>query len=214
MNASAAAPAERVGYPRAEVTAGILAGGRATRMGGQDKGLVELAGRPMIEYVLDALRGQAQRVLINANRSFERYRRYGVPIVPDRQGGFLGPLAGIAGMMAVAQTGWLLTAPCDSPQVPSDLGPRLWKAMAHTGADLAVADNGERLQPVFALLRCALLPKLEAYLAAGERKIDRWYRQQRMEVADFSDCPQMFVNVNTPDDRDLLAARLTGEAAP
>lgn len=161
-------PADTSAYPRDQVTAGILAGGRATRMGGQDKGLVELAGRPMVEYVLDALRGQAVRVLINANRSFENYRRYGV-IVRDRHDGFLGPLVGMAGMMAATDTEWLLTAPCDSPQVPADLGPRLWRAVREQ-AGIGVADNGERLQPVFALLRCSLLDKLEAYLTGANAR--------------------------------------------
>ncbi|MGH8279978.1 MAG: molybdenum cofactor guanylyltransferase MobA [Gammaproteobacteria bacterium] len=208
MSSSVQLPPDLPPYPRAHVTAGILAGGRATRMGGADKGLVELAGRPMIEYVLDALRGQAAAILINANRSFDSYARYGVPVVPDRQGGFLGPLAGMAGMVAAAKTEWLLTAPCDSPQVPVDLGPRLWQAVASNNADIGVADNGERLQPVFALLRCSLLEKLEAYLESGERKIDLWYRQQHFAIADFSDCPEMFVNVNSPVERDQLAAQL------
>lgn len=195
-------------YPRERVTAGILAGGRATRMGGIDKGLVELGGRAMIEYVLDALRGQTAHLLVNANRNIDRYETYGATVVRDSQQGFLGPLAGIASMMAVAPTGWLLTSPCDSPQVPRDLGPRLWQAVAHEDADIGVAHSGERLEPVFALLRCSLREDLEAYLGAGERKIDRWYRQHRMAVADFSDCPRMFVNVNSLAERDELAAQL------
>ncbi len=201
-------------YPRERVTAGILAGGRATRMGGIDKGLVELRGRPMVEYVLDALRGQTARVLVNANRSFDRYERYDARVVPDSQEGFLGPLAGIASMMAVADTEWLLTSPCDSPQVPADLGSRLWQAVAHDDADIGVAHSGERLEPVFALLHCSLRASLEAYLGAGERKIDRWYKQQRMATADFSDCPQMFVNVNSLAERDQLASQLGGAAVP
>lgn len=201
-------PAEPAAYPRQGITAGILAGGRATRMGGVDKGLVELGGRPMVEYVLDVLRAQTARVLINANRSIEVYAGYGVPVVPDQQGGFLGPLAGVASLMAAADTEWLLIAPCDSPGLPGDLGPRLWQAVARDDADLGVAHSGDRLEPVFALLRCALRGELEAYLAAGERKIDRWYRRQKMATADFSDCPEMFVNVNTLSERDLLAGRL------
>ncbi|MBN8713653.1 MAG: molybdenum cofactor guanylyltransferase [Xanthomonadales bacterium] len=201
-------PSEPAAYPRQRITAGILAGGRATRMGGVDKGLVELGGRPMVEYVLDVLRAQTARVLINANRSVEVYAGYGVPVVADRQEGFLGPLAGIASLMAAAGTEWLLIAPCDSPQLPDDLGLRLWQAIARDGADLGVAHSGERLEPVFALLRCALRGDLEAYLGAGERKIDRWYRRQKMATADFSDCPGMFVNVNTLSERDLLATQL------
>lgn len=209
-----AIPSDADAYPRERVTAGILAGGRATRMGGIDKGLVELHGRPMIEYVLDALRDQTARMLINANRSFDRYDRYGARVVRDTQEGFLGPLAGIASMMAVADTEWLLTSPCDSPQVPSDLGPRLWQAVARDNADIGVAHSGERLEPVFALLRCSLRASLEAYLGAGERKIDRWYQQQHMATADFADCPQMFVNVNSLAERDDLAAQLSGSTAP
>ena len=201
-------PSEPAAYPRQRITAGILAGGRATRMGGVDKGLVELGGRPMVEYVLDVLRAQTARVLINANRSVEVYAGYGVPVVADRQEGFLGPLAGIASLMAAAGTEWLLIAPCDSPQLPDDLGLRLWQAIARDGADLGVAHSGERLEPVFALLRCALRGDLEAYLGAGERKIDRWYQRQKMATADFSDCPGMFVNVNTLSERDLLATQL------
>jgi molybdenum cofactor guanylyltransferase len=181
------------------------------RMGGQDKGLIELGGRPMVEYVLDALRGQAARVLISANRNLHAYQRYGVTVVPDRQRGFLGPLAGMAGMMAVADTEWLLTVPCDSPRVARDLGLRLWRAVAREDADIAVADDGTRLQPIFALLRCDLRGRLEAYLAAGGRTVDRWCRQQRLACADFSDCPEMFINVNTPEQRDQLARQLAGD---
>ncbi len=213
MNHPATAPDGSV-YPRERVSPGILAGGRATRMGGADKGLVELRGRPMVEYVLDALRGQTAGVLINANRSLDRYAQYGARIVPDSQAGFLGPLAGIASMMAVADTEWLLTSPCDSPQVPGDLGARLWQAVARERADIGVAHSGDRLEPVFALLRCSLRANLDAYLASGERKIDRWYKQQRMATADFSDCPQMFVNVNSLAERDQLASQLGGAGAP
>ncbi|HET7570650.1 MAG TPA: molybdenum cofactor guanylyltransferase MobA [Gammaproteobacteria bacterium] len=208
MSNSATPPPDATGYPRDRITAGILAGGRATRMGGVDKGLVELGGRAMVEYVLDAVRGQVVRVLINANRSPDEYARYGVPVIADRHKGFLGPLAGIASLMAEADTEWLLIAPCDSPQIPLDLGPRLWRAASREHADIGVAHSVERLQPVFALLRCALIGQLEAYLKAGERKIDRWYRQQRMATADFSDCPEMFVNVNTLSERDSLATEL------
>lgn len=212
MRDSATSPPDA--YPRERVTAGILAGGRATRMGGIDKGLVELRGRAMVEYVLDALRGQTAQVLINANRNLERYQHYDAQVVRDSQEGFLGPLAGIASMMAVARTEWLLTSPCDSPQVPHDLGPRLWRALAQENADIAVAHSGERLEPVFALLRCSLREDLEAYLGAGERKIDRWYRQHRMAVADCSDCPEMFVNVNSLAERDDLAAQLGSPRQP
>lgn len=192
------------------VTGVVLAGGRASRMGGIDKGLVPLAGRPMVEHIIERLRPQTAALIINANRSHDCYRRYGVPVVADRVGDYAGPLAGMASGLAASGTEWIVTVPCDSPLVPPDLVQRLCQALARERAELAVAEGAGRLQPVFALLPRCLLPSLEAFLAAGERKIDRWYAQHRMALADFADVPEAFLNVNTPADREALEARLQG----
>ena len=193
------------------VTALVLAGGRATRMGGRDKGLVEIAGRPMIAWVLDALRAQAGHILVNANRNLEDYARFGCRVVPDVEPGFLGPLAGLATGMAHATTDYVVTAPCDSPLVAPDLVRRLYSACTGADADIAVAHDGARLQPVFALARRDLEPDLRAWLAAGERKIDLWFARHRLAEVDFSDRAETFVNVNDPDDRAALESRLAGE---
>jgi len=190
--------------PDQRMTGLVLAGGRATRMGGEDKGLLEVAGRPMIAYVIDALRPQVARILVNANRNTERYARFGVPVLGDRLAGFQGPLAGMASGMAAADTEFVLTVPCDSPLVPDDLAGRLIDALEASGALIAVAHDGRRQQPVFALLRTELLSDLKEYLASGERKIDRWFRLHRIVEADFSDRTQAFLNVNTPADRAVL----------
>ncbi len=184
----------------APITAVILAGGEARRMGGRDKGLVEVDGRPMIEYVLKALRPQVQALLINANRNHESYARFGVPVIADTPPGFNGPLAGMASGMRSAQTPLLVTVPCDSPFVPPDLVRRLAEAMQKSNAEIAVAHNGERMQPVFSLLDTRLLNSLEAFLGRGERKIDLWFGEQRTTVVDFSDRPETFINVNTPEE--------------
>lgn len=197
---------------RHDVTAVVLAGGQARRMGGTDKGLIELAGRPMIEYVLDRLQAQVQAVLINANRNLDRYRRYGHPVVPDRDGEFSGPLAGMASAMAAAHSRYILTAPCDSPLLPTDLARRLLEALHNADAEIAVAHDGERMQPVFALLDTSLRASLEQALADGERKIDRWYAGHRLALADFSDAQNAFGNVNTPEELERLAARLQAPA--
>lgn len=190
------------------VTGLILAGGLATRMGGVDKGLVPLAGRPMVAYIIESLRPQTAALMINANRSHDSYRQYQLPVVADQVGEYAGPLAGMASGLAASQTEWIVTVPCDSPLVPPDLVARLLQALQREQADLAVAEGAGRLQPVFALLPRRLLPSLEAFLAAGERKIDRWYAQHRMAVASFADTPEAFLNVNTPADRDALEAQL------
>ena len=197
-------------YPREDVTAVVLAGGRARRMGGEDKGLLEVAGRPMVAHTIAALRPQAAEVVVNANRNAGAYRAItGCRVIADTVGGFAGPLAGMASALEASATRLLLTAPCDSPLVTEELGPRLHAAMIRAGAEIAVAHDGERMQPVFALLAGGLLPDLLAFLAAGERKIDTWYATRHTVTADFSDILDTFLNVNTPQDRDRLERRLT-----
>ena len=195
-------------YPREAVTGVILAGGRGARMGGVDKGLVEVAGRPMVEHVLAAVERQAGAVAINANRSTERYARYGHPVVADRMDGFQGPLAGMASALATAATELVLVVPCDSPLVDASLGPRLHAALVERGADVAVAHDGDRMHPVFVLLRRAARAGLDDFLARGERRIDRWFAEEKTTVVDFSDLPEMFLNVNREEDRRRLEARL------
>jgi len=186
--------------PRHAITGVILAGGEARRMGGQDKGLIEIAGRSMIEYVIDAIRPQVGALLINANRSHEHYSRYGFAVIADENPGFNGPLAGMASCMRVAATEYIATLPCDSPNIPADLVARLYRQLRAEDAEIAVAHSGERMQPVFSLLKCALLDSLLAYLNSGERKIDRWYARHVTVTVDFSDRPDTFINVNTPED--------------
>lgn len=197
------------GYPRAEVTGVVLAGGRARRMGGRDKGLVEVAGLPMAVHVARALHPQVGSLLLNANRNAAEYARItGCRVIADRVGEFAGPLAGMASAMQAAATPWLLTAPCDSPLIAPDLGPRLHAALADADARIAVATDGERLQPVFALLHCGLLADLVEYLDSGERKIDRWYARHRTAEVLLADRAEMFLNINTPGDRERLEQRL------
>lgn len=190
------------------ITGVILAGGRATRMGGVDKGLVTVAGRPMVEHIIERLKSQTAALLINANRSHDQYARYDLPVVADRIGDYAGPLAGMASGLQSATTPWIISVPCDSPLVPSDLVARLWAARQQEQADLAVAFAEARMQPVFALLPRTLLPSLEDFLDRGERKIDRWFAVHKTALAHFDDSPEAFLNINTPEDRLALEQRL------
>ena len=201
-------------YPRDAITGLVLAGGLARRMGGIDKGLVELAGRPMIEHVLHALRPQVGPLLINANRNVDRYAAYGFPVVSDTLQGFMGPLAGVLAALQRLATEFLVTVPCDAPLVASDLVGRLHAACVANDADVAVATDGRRQQPVFLLLRAGTAPSLEAYLSGGGRKIDTWFAGLRLAEADLSDALDTFVNVNDPDERQRLEARLLSTAGP
>ena len=192
-----------------DITGVVLAGGRATRWDGRDKGLIQVSGRPMISHVLDALAPQVEQVVISANRNLDEYRAFGLPVVTDASRDFLGPLAGIASGLAAARTEWVAIVPCDSPLLAADCVDRLALARKDDGStEIAVAHDGERIQPVFALIRRDLLGALDAFLESGERKIDRWYGQQQMQLVDFSDNPDNFLNINRPEDRDLLEARM------
>lgn len=196
--------------PVEDISAVILAGGRARRMDGEDKGLIELNGRPLLDYIIRALRPQVGEILVNANRNLDRYRAFGYPVKQDMLGDFFGPLVGMATGMQATGKRYLLTVPCDSPFVPSQLAVTLYRALISESAEISVAHDGVRMQPVFALLDCQLLPSLLDYLSAGGRKIDTWYAQQRLALADFSAAPETFLNLNTPADKVELESRIMG----
>lgn len=187
-----------------QITAVILAGGMGRRMGGQDKGQVDLQGHPLIEYVLNAIRPQVKTILINANRHQDDYARYGYPVLSDILEGYQGPLAGFVAGMQAATTPYIVTVPCDGPLLANDLVNRLAKAVSGKNAEIAVAHDGDRLQPVYALLPTDLMSSLETFLASGKRKIDQWYAYHVMALADFSDSPESFRNINTPQDHRCL----------
>ncbi len=189
-----------------DMTGVILAGGRGQRMGGADKGLALLAGRPLVEHAIAALTPQVGELCISANRNLERYAAYGYRVIPDSVAGYAGPLAGLLSAMEIASTPFVLCVPCDAPAVPADLAARLRAALVRAHADLAVAHDGVRLQPLFALLRRPLAPTLRAYLEAGGREAGRFMRTQAAATVDFSDQPQAFVNLNTPEDLRCLDA--------
>jgi len=195
--------------PVHDITAVILAGGKARRMDGEDKGLITLNNRAMIDYIITALRPQADNLIINANRNQKQYGLYGLPVIADMLDDYLGPLAGMATGMHSTDTSYIVTVPCDSPFIPEMLVEILYRALHDNQADISVAHDGVRMQPVFALLRCDLLPSLLAYLDEGGRKIDTWYSQHRLAIADFSHYPNTFLNLNTPEDRLILEDKLS-----
>jgi molybdenum cofactor guanylyltransferase len=178
----------------------VLAGGRARRFGGTDKGLLPLRGRPMITHVLGCFAPQVDEVLINANRNLETYRSFGPRVIEDEVQGFAGPLAGIQSGLAAASHPLLATVPCDSPWLPGDLVARLLEALSANQADAAVAKLGARRQPVFALYRLGVLPALKRYLAGDGRKVDGWLATLNVVEVSFDDEAEAFANINTPED--------------
>jgi molybdopterin-guanine dinucleotide biosynthesis protein A len=176
----------------------VLAGGLGRRMGGVDKGLQPLRGKPMVQWVLERFAPQVDEVLINANQNRDLYEKFGHKVVADDIRGFAGPLAGLhAGMKAAAHP-LVATVPCDSPFLPSDLIRRLREALQ--SHDLAVARTGEQPHPVFALVRRRCHESLEAFLAQGGRKIDAWYASLEVVEVSFDDEADAFRNINTREE--------------
>jgi molybdopterin-guanine dinucleotide biosynthesis protein A len=186
-----------------DITGVILAGGRGSRLGGVDKGLVPLHGRPLIEYAIDALRPQVGSLLISANRNRDVYASYGYPVIADVMGDYDGPLAGMLSAMRAAGTAYILTTPCDAPSIPADLARRLANALVSENAVASTVSLQGRLQPVFALLRCTLAGDLGNRLKQGERGAGEWLRRHHAVPVDFSGAAGAFVNINTP--QELLA---------
>ncbi|CAI1228428.1 molybdopterin-guanine dinucleotide biosynthesis protein MobA [Serratia proteamaculans] len=181
-----------------EITGIILAGGRATRMGGEDKGLVQVAGIPLYQYVLSRLRPQVGQIAISANRNQERYRESGLPIVSDLTPDFSGPLAGMLAGLKHASTEWVAFVPCDVPDFPATLVDQLWQQKGRALA--AYANDGERAHPTLALLHTSLVPQLEEYLACGERKLMLFLNAAGARQIAFSGQQTAFHNLNTRED--------------
>lgn len=189
-----------------QITAVILAGGQGRRMGGQDKGLIEIDGRAIVQILIEKLRLQSLAILVNANRNQQLYAGFGEAVISDQIDNYQGPLAGFASAMAAVKTDYILSMPCDSPLLVDDYADRFIAAQAKNNAAICVAHDGERMQPVHALIRVDLLDSLTDFLDSGDRKIDRWYARHDPVLVDFADCAGMFANINTPQDHLRLQA--------
>lgn len=185
---------------RPRITGVILAGGLGRRMGGVDKGLQLLRGRPLVTWVIERLAPQVDELLINANQNADRYAALGHPVIPDEITGYAGPLAGLHRGLGAARHHWVVTCPCDSPFLPADLVSRLYDAAVAADADLAVAKTGAQAHPVFALCRRSVLASLTAFLEDGGRKIDAWYARLATVEVPFDDEADAFGNINSRDE--------------
>lgn len=185
-----------------DVTVVVLAGGQGRRMGGQDKGLIEYQSRPMISHIIDAIKLQTDKLVINANRNQSIYADFGYPVIEDSYSGFQGPLAGFFAAMQQVSTDYILTVPCDGKVIIDNYVEKMVTALNDTGSEIAVASDGTRLQPVYALLPVNLQNSLQQFLDAGDRKIDIWYQQHSMEKVEFIADTDLFANINSPRDLD------------
>jgi molybdenum cofactor guanylyltransferase len=182
-----------------DVTVVLLAGGSSRRMHGRDKGLIPLHGKPLVSHVIEQLAPQAAKLLISCNENCAQYSHFGYPVIADTLSGGLGPLAGLLSGMEHADTQYILSAPCDTPYLPKDLLSRMLKNLQQSEADVCTVTDGQRLHPVFMLVSRQLHTDLKTYLQSGGRKVLDWYNNQHHSIADFSDQPNAFANINTPE---------------
>jgi molybdopterin-guanine dinucleotide biosynthesis protein A len=181
------------------ISAVILAAGAGRRMGGEDKGLLMLNGRPLIAHVLDRLTPQCEEIFLNTRPNQSAYAAFGYPLIEDTLPGGLGPLAGLLSALEHSHNEYVLSAPCDTPHLPTDLAARLLQSLRQNNADVCTDNDGERFHPVIMLVRRSMRDNLRSYLEEGGRKVHDWFYRNRHCTADFSEQPAAFININTPE---------------
>ncbi len=185
----------------------ILAGGRGTRMGGRDKGLVELNDNSFIGHALEVARPYSDDIIISCNRNQDRYLQFSETLVSDEQLGFPGPLAGILAGMEVARYQAMLVLPCDTPMIPEDLPRRLYSSFRDNPEGISLANDGERQQPLHAIVPTRLKDSLRAYLAADQHSVFRWYNQHSITDVLYLGQTKAFTNINRLEELQALTQR-------
>jgi molybdopterin-guanine dinucleotide biosynthesis protein A len=184
----------------------ILAGGRSSRMGGRNKALLTLAGRPLIGHVIDRLAPQVEALALSVEQPATAFAAFGVPQMTDPTPGHAGPLGGLlAGLRHFqAQQGWVLLLPCDAPFLPLDLAAKLLAGAVESEVPAAVVNHEGELQPTFSIWHHSLLPSLEqAVEGAGMAGLKQFLRTIEFGQVDGSEWarpagPPPFFNINDP----------------
>lgn len=187
----------------------LLAGGQGSRMGGLDKGLVELHGKPLVEHLLERFACCSDDVLISCNRNLETYEdlaaSFGAQLISDTEKDFPGPLAGIQQGLHHALHPALVVLPCDTPLLPATLIDQLATAFQRHPDQVSLVDDGQRLQPLHAIIPSSAASRLDAYLATGKRAVMGWYEELGIQPVDCSSDSAAFTNINRPEELEQLS---------
>ena len=176
----------------------ILAGGKSERMGGKDKGLMLIDDKYIIKHLVNLASKYTSNVYINANRNIKKYTDMGLAVWKDELEGYQGPLAGMYTGLLKSSTKYILTFPCDGPFVNETFFDRM---LSFGGVfEIRCAHDGQRIQPVYSLMEVSLKDSLKNFIDSGQRKIDKWYNLCNLELVDFSDNKNLFININSPSD--------------
>jgi len=186
----------------------ILSGGRSSRMGHHDKGLVLLNGKAMIESVKNILIPQVDSLIISANQQIEQYKKLNEVVLADEYDDYRGPLAGIyEGLKYIENDAFLLVVPCDGPLLPNNLCQKMLTTLTETDGKLATVFDGVYRQPTYSLIHQSLKNNLQLFLANGGRKLGQWLSENQTQLVDFSEQPEAFINVNTEADLEQLQVK-------
>ena len=183
-----------------DLTIIILAGGKSERMDGADKGLMMINNSHIIKKLHGLAENYSNEVYVNANRNIEIYRDMGLKVWEDNISGYQGPLAGMYTCLTNSNTKYLLTLPCDGPLVDDVYFKRMISNTSESQTELRCAHNGDRIQPVYSLISKDLLDSLKKFMDSGQRKIDKWFELCNLEIVDFSDNKNIFININRRSD--------------
>ena len=190
------------------LTGAIIAGGRGERLGGVDKALLTVAGRSLLERVIEHLRPQVQKLVLVAHAPAATYAAFGLPVLADQWPDRRGPLAGVHAALQASGSGDVLCVPVDAVWLPPDLAARLQAARQRDGQRAACVHDGAGLQPVCCLLPSAWAASAQEALTAGRHALHRWLQEQGVALADFSDWPCWAWSLNTADERREAEAKL------
>ncbi len=190
-----------------DITAVVIAGGKGSRLGGLDKGLMLYNDQPFVATIITRIQAQVANIAINANRNQAHYAQYNHPVFGDMlsdmssdlPNDYQGPLAGFVSAMQQVRTPYIITVPCDAPCLPHDLVSRLCHAQHKQQTEIAIVHDGEHSQFLHALLPVSLQGDLLNFLQDGKRSVGQWYQQHSVALVDFSDQPHAFMNINTDE---------------
>lgn len=188
---------------RNNITGVILAGGAGSRVGSRDKGLIHWRGRPLVSYVCATLKPDVKTLLISCNRNENTYAHYADATAVDGREGFVGPLGGLESIHAMVTTEFVVLAPCDVPQLPSDYVHRLVQPLLEHRSNplsLSFAHDGDNAHYLCAALRTECLHSLHHFLDSGQRRVQDWIAQQAHVIVDVSDIAPAFENLNHTED--------------
>jgi molybdenum cofactor guanylyltransferase len=177
----------------------ILAGGKGRRFGGQDKGLIEYKGIPLVEHLIEEFCRYTDDIIISANRNLGRYKKYKRAVVTDSTQEFAGPLAGTVAACTSSKNDWLFIVACDQPDINHTLANNMLTLAKSSNSNLIVTNDGYRNQPLPMLLHTSLQNTIENFLNSRERKVGLWQTQQNAIVLK-TDRHKRSININTPED--------------